>query len=96
MACNKPQVSKPSPTVYCVIVLFVCLFRHFLQEIPSVLGKYPAGIKSRIQADGALCNFTLLESNSLNWSIKRKYHVESSDLPLSYVTLPSKKPKKDI
>lgn len=73
----------------------MCLFRHFLQDLPTTLNKYPALIKSRLEADGTLDKFTALRSNSVNWNVvQQKWTVESSDLPVCFLSSPPKKRQK--
>ena len=73
----------------------MCLFRHFLQDLPTTLNKYPALIKSHLEADGTLDKFTTLRSNSVDWNVvQQKWTVESSDLQWVFCPHLQKKTKR--
>ena len=60
----------------------MCLFRQFLQELPSTAEKYKSRIKSNLEEADALDNFTSLASNTINWNItKETVKVLNTNLP---------------
>jgi hypothetical protein len=78
-----------------VLLWLVINHRHFLQDLPTTLNKYPALIKSRLEGYGTLEKFTALRSNSVNWNVvQQKWTVASSDLPVGFLSSPPKKRQK--
>ena len=64
----------------------MCLYRHFLQELPTTVNKYKSGIKSHLKEEGTLNTFTSLRCNTLNWNMaKQSYTVESNELSLCFL-----------
>lgn len=66
------------------IIYLIYLIRLFLQELPDFYGKYPANIKSRLEAANNLDPFKQLSQKDINWdSCKRVRKVEHDELPVA-------------
>jgi hypothetical protein len=63
--------------------------RLFLQQLPGdFAAKYPANIKSTLEASGELQHYTSLKLKNVNWNRdKGSNTVKNSDLPVMYMSL---------
>ena len=92
--CHCSCISSYAPGIYCYRTLcshVLCLFRLFLQELPTAVTKYPSLIKAHLETSGSLRHFTSLTHNTVNWhSAQPLRKVKNRELPVIYLP-PQKK-----